>query len=359
MYLDPVKRLPVMRRENTAVLAPPEAPPACSFAHTGAAACNYFLSSLELLESSLSWRCWLGLRMGLGGDRAGGRWDPTPVGPGLGLGCPPDSLGKPTAWVPVRRAGGQDGGQFDTEYFGVPRSGITCTPCPPALGEDPGVEMPGRPARAGRDSLSGELPVSSVTLGTLPETPPLALKRQEGHTGPPRAGKLRAEVVSSVAAGQVALGLAVPWVAQALLPGNPPGCLSCPVLPKTHFRGNFLPRPLQPPRLGAVLCGPCPLPRPLGAPLSSSRAPEAGCLQGRPPVLRGPVPGLCFHREGAPGPPAPCPVGGGAHVWVVGTGLGALPTPQAFCSRGLMGGHSAARWGAGGWRESWHLPARW
>lgn len=42
-------------RKNKAVLGPHEAPPALLLSTPGAAVRNYFLSSLELPESSLSW----------------------------------------------------------------------------------------------------------------------------------------------------------------------------------------------------------------------------------------------------------------------------------------------------------------
>lgn len=95
--------------------------------------------------------------------------------------------------------------------------------------------------------------------------------------------------------------------------------------PQNSFHWSFLPAPCSPRRLISVL-GCLGLATVLALGLTVQLTHSQGwvpALPGRPHVLVGPVPGLCFHREGAPQPHA-------QH-------LGVLPTPQAWvCLSGFL-----------------------
>lgn len=186
----------------------------------------------------------------------------------------------------------------------------------------------------GLDLFSGEFftapAVSLVTSGSLPAMLPALeeTRRSQGQSDHSQAWWSSEQRSSTqVTAGQVALGLAFPWVAQVLLlPGKPPGCLYCPSCsPRNSHLLELPPPPAAPPGLSLSSAVGDRLPRLLLASLSSSPTLKAGLLQGREPV-----PGLGFHREGAPQPHAQEKA---AHMCrPQGPGLGPLPTPQARCA---------------------------
>lgn len=109
----------------------------------------------------------------------------------------------------------------------------------------------------GLDLFSGEFfttpAVSLVTSGSLPAMLPALEEtgRSQGQSGHSQAWRSSEQRLSAqVTAGQVALGLAFPWVAQVLLlPGKPPGCLYCPSYsPRNSHLLELPPPPKQTPQ---------------------------------------------------------------------------------------------------------------
>lgn len=112
--------------------------PPCSLAHSGAAARNYFLGSLELPESSLSRPLCRELRVLLSRDGSGGAGTLLQEAWGWGWGISQTPRGGGPAAAPGARVGislPPDEGwgvRLGKKCFSVPRSGITRRPCLPA-----------------------------------------------------------------------------------------------------------------------------------------------------------------------------------------------------------------------------------
>lgn len=219
LYLHPGKWLMVRTAKTKRPSAPSRPCPPCSLAH--AALLPAIISSAHWgFWRFLRWRSRLGLRMVLSGDGGGGHWDPALGAWGWGQGrtlqvspaggCREEGWG--SGWVTVchgmlqRRQIGRNWHTLPSGPWGRPWE-WRCS----AAQQGPGDGLLAGPwvGVGGLDLLSGEFLVSLVTSGTLPETLQALEETGRSHGPPPGLAELRAEVISSVTTGQMALDLAI------------------------------------------------------------------------------------------------------------------------------------------------------
>lgn len=286
--------------------------PPCCLAHAAAAACNYFLSSLELPESSLSRAALPRARSVAEQGRKSGCWDPAPRGVGLGQDTGQttgESLWPltPAGWLSASHpteASGQV--KFAAKVFRVPRWAQATDPAAgPGTGEAPQGASAGWPRRDAGGSL--DFPFSDPHAPALSSihsfmsihlcsrrllgdpwvsargVPDTGGHRREGHTGrvtTPGPAELEAGAVGSgppPARQQRQRVLAGPRAAPApLSPGKPHTASSALLaLSESDYCPNAQqPRPAArhpPPASSAVR----------GLPVWLV-TPEAGALQGGP-----------------------------------------------------------------------------